>query len=331
MASGPARYGPVRRPAASPITDNHAGACIISGVHLLLSTIALRPYVFAFLAVYLFVSVVNFGSRTTAIFTVLTYVVALACEWSSVHSGFPFGLYHYIPATMGREIWVFGVPFMDSLSFTFLSFASYTVALMVASPIQWRGVDLRLLDTRAIRRSPRVWLMAAMFMVMIDLVIDPLSVLGDRWFLGRIFWYDPPGPHFGVPISNYLGWFFVAALSVALFQFLDARLAAGRSKPLGVMPHLPLRWLLGPALYLAIVCFGITMAFRIGAPTIAWSAIFIFLPFVAMVVNTLTRPGSQATPAEAALHLQDFPYDTEPAARLAPAPVAQQGSSARLN
>ena len=107
-------------------------------MHLLLSTIALRPYVFVFLAVYLFVSIVNFGFRTTAIFTVITYAVALACEWSSVHNGFPFGLYHYIPATVGREIWVFGVPFMDSLSFTFLSFASYTVALLIASPIEWR-------------------------------------------------------------------------------------------------------------------------------------------------------------------------------------------------
>ena len=41
-------------------------------------------------------------------------------------------------------------------------------------------------------------------MVMVDMVVDPLSVRGDRWFLGKIFWYDPPGPHFGEPISNYL-------------------------------------------------------------------------------------------------------------------------------
>jgi hypothetical protein len=281
-------------------------------MHLLLSTILLRPYVFIFLAAYLFVSIVNFGLRTTAIFTVLTYAVALACEWSSVHNGFPFGLYHYIPATAGREIWVFGVPFMDSLSFTFLSFASYTVALLLASPIRCNGMDVRLYDTRAIRRSPRVWILSALFMVMIDLVIDPVTVLGDRWFLGKIFWYDPPGPHFGVPISNYLGWFFVAAVSVALFQFLDARLASGKTRPPGVMPHLPLRWLLGPALYLGIVGFGITIAFMIDAPTIGWSAIFIFLPFIAMALNTLTRAGSRATAADVARHLEDFPYDTEP-------------------
>ncbi len=299
-------------------------------MHLLLSTIALRPYVFVFLAVYLFVSIVNFGLRTTIIFTALTYGVALACEWSSVHNGFPFGLYHYIPATVGREIWVFGVPFMDSLSFTFLSFASYTVALTVASPISWRGLDLTVYDTRAIRRSPRVWIMAALFMMMIDLALDPLCVLGDRWFLGRIFWYDPPGPHFGVPISNYLGWFFVAAVSVALFQFLDAQFAHARSKPLGVVPGLALRRLMGPGLYLGIVGFAIAMLFAVGAPTIGWSSIFIFLPFLALIANTLTRPGSRASAADIERHLEDFPYDTEPdTSRLAPAAVAQSHASAR--
>src|ERR1700722_9875035 len=202
-------------------------------MHLLLATIELRPYVFIFLAAFLFISILNFGLRTTVLFTVLTYAVSLACEWSSVHNGFPFGLYHYLDATRGREIWIAGVPFMDSLSFTFLGFASYTVALLVASPLYRRRFDLRLLDTWRIRRAPRVWMMAALFMVMVDMVVDPLSVRGDRWFLGKIFWYDPPGPHFGVPISNYLGWFFVAVLTVAIFQLLDGSFKHAAAKPAG--------------------------------------------------------------------------------------------------
>ena len=51
-------------------------------MHLLAGTIALRPYVFVFLASFLFISIVNFGVRTTILFAILTYVVALACEWS---------------------------------------------------------------------------------------------------------------------------------------------------------------------------------------------------------------------------------------------------------
>jgi uncharacterized membrane protein len=278
-------------------------------MHLLLSTIGLRPYVFVFLAAFLFSSIVNFGLRTTGLFTVLTYTVALACEWSSVHNGFPFGLYHYIESTRGREIWVFGVPFMDSLSFTFIGFASYTVALLLSSPLYRRGWDLRVLDTWQLRRSPRVWLMAALFMVMVDLVVDPLSVSGNRWFLGKIFWYDPPGPHFGVPISNYLGWYFVAAISIAIFQQFDWWLNRGAGKPKGAVPSLPSRALLGPLLYGGIVCFGITMLFVVRVPETGWASVFIFLPFLVIAIHILTRADSYGGAAAIARHLGDFTYD----------------------
>ncbi len=278
-------------------------------MHPLLATIALRPYVFIFLAAFLFISIVNFGLRTTMLFTALTYAVSLGCEWSSIHNGFPFGLYHYVPATRGRELWIAGVPFMDSLSFTFLGFTSYTVALLAASPLYRRGGDLRILDTRKIRGAPRVWLMAALFMVMVDMVVDPLSVRGDRWFLGRIFWYDPPGPHFGVPISNYLGWFFVAAIAVAIFQTLDGRLNRSGARPRGAMPLFPSRALLGPALYLGIVGFGGTMLFLIGADAIAWASVFLYLPLLALMLHTVTRPESYGDAGAIARHLADFPYD----------------------
>jgi uncharacterized membrane protein len=283
---------------------------------LLFSTIALRPYVFVFLAAFLFIAIVNFGLRTTLAFMILTYLVALTCEWSSIHYGFPFGLYHYVESTRGREIWVTGVPLFDSLSFTFLGFASYALALMVCSPLaRGGGGDLRLLDTWQIRRAPRVCLMAALFMVMVDMIVDPLSVRGDRWFLGRIFWYDPPGPHFGVPISNYLGWYFVAAISIAIFQWLDSSLNRGGRKPFGATPALPLRALLGPALYFGIAGFGLTMLFVIGEPQIAWAGIFLYLPLIALTIHIVTRADSYGDVAARTHHLEDFPYDAPSARR----------------
>jgi len=277
-------------------------------MHLLLSTIALRPYVFVFLLSFLFIAIVNFGLSTTLLFTTLTYCVGLSCEYSSVHNGFPFGLYHYVEATQGKEIWIFGVPLFDTISYTFLAFASYTLALLLCSPLYRRGGDLRVLDTWAIRRSPRVWLMAAFFMVMVDMVVDPLSVLGERWFLGRIFWYEPPGPYFGVPISNFLGWYVVAVISVALFQALDFRLNR-RGKPWGVLPALPWRGLLGPMLYAGIVTFGVTMLFTIRAAEIAWAGIFIFTPLAVMVLNTITRSESYGDVDAISRHLADFPFN----------------------
>jgi putative membrane protein len=200
---------------------------------------------------------------------------------------------------------------MDSLSFTFLAFASYTVALILSSPLYRRGTDVRILDTWEIRRAPRVWLMAALFMVMVDMVVDPLSVLGDRWFLGRIFWYDPPGPHFGVPITNYLGWFFVAAITIAIFQWLDAVLNRGSAKPAGLLPAMRSRALLGPLLYAGIVIFGITMLFRIGAANIGWASVFIYLPFAVLAIHIITRRETYGDDAAVERHLADFSYERD--------------------
>jgi uncharacterized membrane protein len=140
--------------------------------------------------------------------------------------------------------------------------------------------------------------------------VDPLSVMGDRWFLGKIFWYDPPGPFFGVPISNYLGWYLVAATSVAIFQVLDFWLNRASGKPFGVAA-LPSRALLGPALYAGIVTFGVTMLFMIHAPEVGWVSVFIFLPLLVMVLNTLTRSESYGGAGAITRHLRDFPFNHE--------------------
>lgn len=278
-------------------------------INLLIGTILLRPYVFVFLAAFLFISIVNYGLRTTLLFAIVTAASANLCEWSSIHNGFPFGLYHYYDTTRAHELWIAGVPLMDSLSFTFLGFASYTVAMLVNAPLYHRGLDFRLLDTARLRRFPRVWLMAALFMVMVDLVVDPLSVRGDRWFLGKLFWYDPPGPHFGVPISNYLGWFFIAAIAVGLFQTLDGWLNRVGVRPFGVVAQFPARALMGPLLYAGIVTFGITMLFVIGADEIAWASIFIFLPFLVLIISIVTRASNYGDEAAITRHLADFPWD----------------------
>jgi putative membrane protein len=278
-------------------------------MNLLLSTIALRPYVFVFLAAFLLAAIVNYGFRTTLIFGVIAWLVALGCEWSSINNGFPFGLYHYSHATYGREIWVAGVPFFDSLSFVFLSFASYSMALLLTTPLYCAGFDLRLLDTWNMRRSLHVWVLGSIFMVMVDMVVDPLSVHGDRWFLGNLFWYDPPGPYFGVPITNFLGWLLVAAICIAVFQLVDRMANTGGEKPRGMLPEFPLRALLGALLYVGMVGFGIAMLFVIRQTEIAWASVFIYLPFFTLGISILARGSSYGDRVAIARHIRDFPYD----------------------
>ena len=85
----------------------------MENVKLFFLTILFRPYVFLFLGIYLYAATKKLGARKAVTFTLIAWAVAYASEFCSVRTGFPFGLYHYIPSTVGRELWVMGVPFMD--------------------------------------------------------------------------------------------------------------------------------------------------------------------------------------------------------------------------
>ena len=69
---------------------------------LLLGTMVLRPYVFAFLAVFLVAGAVDLGRRRVLAFAACVWPVAWLAEFSSTRTGIPFGLYTYTQLTRGR-------------------------------------------------------------------------------------------------------------------------------------------------------------------------------------------------------------------------------------
>ena len=111
--------------------------------NLVIGTLLLRPYVFFFLTIALCVSVLLMGRSRTAVFFCATWGIAFASEISSTRIGFPFGDYYYIDTTRDQELWIFNVPFMDSISFSFLLFASYCCANLywqrLESDCEWFG------------------------------------------------------------------------------------------------------------------------------------------------------------------------------------------------
>lgn len=202
---------------------------------LVIGTIALRPYVFVFLGVFLAAAGRDLGVRRALAFTGWAWAVAFVAEYSSTRTGVPFGLYHYTEATRGQELFLANVPVMDSLSFTFLAYASFSLA--------------RLLLDRS--RGASVVLLSGALMMLLDVVIDPLAVRGDRWFLGRIFYYPEGGVYFGVPLSNFVGWAVVGWAIVGGFSLLSSLTA-------GVRP------LLGSGLYYGVLAFNLAVTGWIG-------------------------------------------------------------------
>ena len=234
---------------------------------LLVGTAVLRPYVFAFLAAFIAAGVVDLGWRRTLGFTACVWPVALVAELSSTRTGVPFGLYRYTGLTRGQELFIADVPFFDSLSFVFLAYAAYCLARAALAP---RGVARWMIAVAA-----------GALMMGLDIVIDPLAVRGDRWFLGPVFTYEEPGIYFGVPLSNFAGWIIVGAVGVGLFLMPGKNYSGRRIWP-------------GVALYYAVLGFNLTMTIQIGELLLALIGATIHVVVAVSVWSLHRKPGAEA-------------------------------------
>jgi putative membrane protein len=243
---------------------------------LVIGTVVLRPYVFGFLAAFLLAGAADLGWRRTLLFGAWVGPIAWLSEFSSTRIGIPFGLYHYTGTTRGQELFLADVPFMDSLSFTFLAYAAFCLA---------RGV------LRSRRASTLVvTLLAGVLMTLLDVVIDPLAVRGDRWFLGRIFYYPDGGVYFGVPLSNFVGWMIVGWLGIGGYGWWsDAHRRDGAAT---VDRHGTRVWP-GIGLYYAVLVFNLVLTGWIGEWTLLGAGIAVHAATVVGLWSLGQRPATQ--------------------------------------
>jgi putative membrane protein len=197
----------------------------------------------------------------------LFWAIAWAAELSSLLFGIPFGFYQYTGLTRGQELYVTGVPCFSSLSFAFLAYAAYCLT---------RGVLARFPASTAVRA-----VLTGFLMMMLDVVIDPVAVRGDRWFLGDLFSYPGGGVYFGVPLSNFAGWWLVGAIGIFAYE------ACVRTEPASG----PGRIGVGIALYYAVFVFNLAVTGWIGEWTLVVVGLAIHtLMAVAIVVIARRAP-----------------------------------------
>ncbi len=228
-------------------------------------TAARRWYVLAFLAAFLFAALRDLGTRRTVALAAIGWVVAWASQVPSIRWGVPYGRYEYLwqPAEPSgldpREPALLGVPLFTDLSYVFLAYAALALARHLLGP--------------AAARHPATPAVAAVLFVALDVVIDPVALRGEEWFLGKIYRYPGGGSHFGVPLTNYAGWLLVGLATQYLYFAVEPRLgpAPARASPLP-----------GTALYFAVCAFNIGVALWIGTTEIAFAGAAIAAPLAAL-------------------------------------------------
>ncbi len=265
-----------------------------------------RPWVPALVACFLVGAVSKMGWARTFAFAAIAFGVALGAEAASLRWGVPFGPHRFLDeATGGGSI--AGVPAWSPLVFCALAWLGFQCAVLLHSPVEAGSADLQVLDTLEIRGSGRVLLTGAVLAMLPQVLLAPLSVRGERWFLGRVHEFGGPGLFFGVPPLAIAGWALVAAVAIFLFQRVEPWLVAPSPLLRAGQAHLQMGGLFEPLAWIGIATVGVAIALVIGEPELALVGVFVFVPLAIVYGAHLVGPAARATALEREAHRRDFP------------------------
>ena len=163
----------------------------------------LAPIVFALIHGAMF-----YRTRGILIFFAICLVVGNIIENVGVRTGFPFGSY-YFTDLMGPKLFV--VPIQLGLAYLGMAYLSWTLGRVILGNMRSPVTGSRVVTLP---------LIAAFVMVAWDFSQDPVwSTVLHLWI------WRQGGVYFGVPVSNFLGWY----LTVYVFYQLFALYLRGRS------------------------------------------------------------------------------------------------------
>ena len=203
------------------------------------------------------------GVRKTLIFFVASTTISLSMELLGTSTGFPFGPYAYTDF-LGYKI-LNHVPFSIPLSWFYMGFTAYLLANLIVARTGWRRQTLWSL------------LLGAYFLTVWDLSLDPSMASGH---MAVQFWiWRTPGPYFGMPISNLLGWTITGLIYMTISRLLWRENLTTK----GLVAWLPF------AVYAANTGFAIVLTVSYGI----WPPLFIALLLGLLPATLVLLPQSR--------------------------------------
>lgn len=183
------------------------------------------------------------------IFALLSVAIGNIFENIGVLTGFPFGHY-YFTERMGPR--VFQVPALMGPAYLGMGYLSWTLARLILD--NWRAPF-------GGKRVVTLPLIASFIMVAWDLSIDPvLSTQTQYWV------WQSGGPYFGVPLSNFAGWYLTNYVIYQAFALYQLR------RPLAFRMQPRAYWRLPVILYAIVAMGNILRLIPISGPTVVSDA-----------------------------------------------------------
>lgn len=186
---------------------------------LIPNTIVVSILVLLLLGFVLFHGAERYRWSGIIVFIVIALVVSNILENVSILTGFPFGHYHYTDA-LGPKLFL--VPILIGPAYIGTGYLAWVIATVLVDEVH---------RASSVFTTVAVPVIAAFVMVMWDLCFDPsYSTIAHRWI------WEQGGGYFGVPLTNYLGWFLTVYLFYQAFAlYLRRRGADEAERP--VMPR----------------------------------------------------------------------------------------------
>ena len=142
------------------------------------------------------------GFINITIFLLITLVVSLALEIIGSKTGYIFGgKYHYNQENTPGYV-IFGIPVLIPIAWFGIIYMSINFGYFLTD-IQFpfrNDIDYYFI------------ILIAIFVVLLDFVLDPLAVDEKRWS------WESSGIYYGVPLLNFFGWLLVPILVLLIFH-----------------------------------------------------------------------------------------------------------------
>ena len=203
----------------------------VLGWQMTLGKLPFQAMTYVFSTLVLVHAVYLTGWRRALCFFGLTVVISLLLEHLGVTTGRIFGAYHYTnvlnPKLLGT------VPVVIPLAY----FMVLHPSRMIADLITWgKAAGL----TKSFLWSLHVSVLAALVMTAWDLTMDPVMTKQVKAWV-----WEHPGPWFGIPLQNYVGWFATTFLISFTSELLEP-----------LIPLRPIGRLYRPVILFPLVGYG---------------------------------------------------------------------------